>query len=199
MEKLTKLSSRLSNLRTLWGLKQNQMAEKMCISAPYLSELESGKKKDLSEMLARLISYEFLVTPEWVKTGVVNTVLAAKIQHERQRKYQYAKDAAADLGVPTKFLQAIEAGEISPSDIMLDKIATLYGVNKYQLLDNTLKCVSAVKSTGDDTLDREVAENMHVPSDIKEIEKLLLNDPDAVPLVKQLLIGRAAARELMKP
>lgn len=164
-----------------------------------MSAIEKKKKTEISPSLTKLIACEFLCTPEWVKTGEVSGILASKLQHERQRKYELVKDAAADLGVPAKFLQAVENGQIAPSDTFLKKMAALYSLNKYQLLDEALKYVPSARSTGDDTLDREVAENMHVPSDIKEIEKLLLNDPDAVPLVKQLLIGRAAARELMKP
>lgn len=188
---------RLKFLREILGLTQAEIAAEYGTKQQYWASYETGTK--VPHSFLQTVAAKAPVSTDWLLTGNVNKVLAGKLQQERERKKLKAEDVAQKLGTTKDFIYAAEGGQIGLSDNFITEIAALYGVNKYHLLDNTLKFVPAVKSTGDDTLDREVAENMHVPSDIKEIEKLLLNDPDAVPLVKQLLIGRAAARKLMKP
>jgi len=88
--------------------------------------LENGKNKRFGESLLRLICAEFSVSPEWVKTGIVNRerwndvynailVVTPTISFARQ---------AARVGVPEKFFREIYDGNIMPSENLFAKIVT---------------------------------------------------------------------------
>jgi transcriptional regulator with XRE-family HTH domain len=63
------LSSRIKKIRDNVGLSKKEFALRLGISAPYATELESGKAKTVSKTLAKLIEYEFRFNMHWVLTG----------------------------------------------------------------------------------------------------------------------------------
>lgn len=193
------LGGRIRVLRNVFRKSQIQIAHILGVkTAVAVSKYETNQRTpDMSKLLT-LAEY-FCVSFDWLCNGKTQNNAGPKLGRARNRAGLSIENAACLLDTPEDFLKAIEETKFVPSQKFLSQMCALYKCNMYEVFDETINNVPVHTSTGDDTLDREVAENMHAPRDIKEIEKLLLNDLDAIPLVKQLLLGRAAARELMKP
>lgn len=69
MEKIDNLGSRIKIIREASNLSKKDFASRLEISAPYATELESGKAKSISKSLAKLIEYEFGYNMHWVLDG----------------------------------------------------------------------------------------------------------------------------------
>lgn len=67
--KIDKLCIRIKIIRESAGLSKKNFAAKLEISAPYVTELESGKAKSISNSLAKLIEYEFGYNMNWILKG----------------------------------------------------------------------------------------------------------------------------------
>ncbi len=122
------LNDRIAFLRGLWGYKKVQMAAVLSISGPYLSEIESGKKSNLSGTLLKLISSTFFVSVNWIITGYVSRELRNQLETARLNKGLSVRDVASNLAVPEEFICHIEYGNIDPSETLLEKLFTLYGI-----------------------------------------------------------------------
>lgn len=68
-EKLVELKNRVTFIRESHNLSKTLFAERLGISGAYVTDLESGKNKNISKTLAKLIFYEFGFNPEWTLTG----------------------------------------------------------------------------------------------------------------------------------
>lgn len=156
-----------------------------------MSELESGKKKDISSTLAKLMAFELGCSYEWLIHGDVKPFIGDKLMRARthNRNKLALEQAANTFAVPQKLLLKIEAGEIAPSEDLLNKMCALYGVNKYQVLDEKAKLTPAGRSTGDDTLDMMVLE-------YREVLDLLRKNPEQKERITDFLKGIEAKRQM---
>jgi transcriptional regulator with XRE-family HTH domain len=79
-------AERIRLLRNRAKLKQKEMALRLAIAPPYLSELESGKKTNPSPEVIQRICSEFSVTPSWLlgegDTATKEQVMAAISKHD---------------------------------------------------------------------------------------------------------------------
>jgi transcriptional regulator with XRE-family HTH domain len=68
-EDLAQLKNRIKKIREIFNLSKSGFAKKLGISPAYVTDLESGKKNNISLPLAKLIFYEFGINPDWLLTG----------------------------------------------------------------------------------------------------------------------------------
>ena len=68
---MTFLGERIKKVRKQADLKQSEFAERLLVSASYISKIESGKEIP-SDIFIRLISLEFNIPFSWLKNGVDN-------------------------------------------------------------------------------------------------------------------------------
>jgi transcriptional regulator with XRE-family HTH domain len=66
--KVKKITDRLKKIRTTLNLSQREFSKRMFISQSLYSDIESGKV-ELKERYVRLISSQFNISIDWIKTG----------------------------------------------------------------------------------------------------------------------------------
>ncbi len=66
---LNQLKERIKKIRKTFNISKSEFAKRIGISPAYVTDLESGKKTNISLPLAKLISYEFGINPDWLLTG----------------------------------------------------------------------------------------------------------------------------------
>lgn len=65
---MTTVGERIKEVRRKKNIKQKEFAERVCVSASYISKIESDKEAP-TDMLLKLISLEFHISSEWLVTG----------------------------------------------------------------------------------------------------------------------------------
>lgn len=62
------INERIKESRSVLGLTQVKFAERIAISSSYLADIENNKKT-ASERIIRLLSAEFKINDQWLRTG----------------------------------------------------------------------------------------------------------------------------------
>lgn len=65
---MTHVGERIKIIRKMNNIKQKEFAERVSVSASYISKVESGKEVP-TEMLLKLIALDFKVSLEWLRDG----------------------------------------------------------------------------------------------------------------------------------
>ena len=63
------VGERIKTIRKMNNIKQKEFAERVSVSASYISKVESGKEVP-TEMLLKLIALDFKVSLEWLRDGI---------------------------------------------------------------------------------------------------------------------------------
>lgn len=192
-----KISSRIKLLRSVWELSQDAISEIIGVPQPNWGRYErEGDEQKIPQSFLIKCSTNLFVDCNWLLFGSTNKSLCEKIKATSHR-FGKRSEFAALLGVPPRFIQAIENHEISPSEEFVVKMAHALHLNKYELLAAVNPHVAAMHTTGDDRMDYDIIANdpQGLTSEQKEIIAMLKSDPGATDQVLKLLRGRKMARE----
>jgi transcriptional regulator with XRE-family HTH domain len=173
---------------SVYGGTQEEMGILVGVSQQQWQRYESGKTAKVPNAFLRKCEELLSVSLSWMIEGTVTPALGKKIKAIREKELKTKGKFAESLGVPEKFIDAVEAGKIEPSGLWLDALCKKYSSNKATLLDESqLQSGSTV-----------VMENSNPYYAVKEHEtvlRLLNDDPEAEPFVIDLLRARKATRE----
>lgn len=63
------IGERIKTIRKMYNIKQKEFAERVSVSASYISKVESGKEIP-TDMLLKLIALDFKVSLDWLRNGI---------------------------------------------------------------------------------------------------------------------------------
>lgn len=112
---VTMLNKNLFLLRSIYEMSKVSFGKSLGVSGQYISMLESGANKRVGQTVSMQIERIYHVSPEWLLTGEVNENYIYEITHAIQSTLSTAEALAKKLSVPVAFVNAVLAGEISPS------------------------------------------------------------------------------------
>jgi transcriptional regulator with XRE-family HTH domain len=75
---------RIKEIRTTLGISQREFAKRIYITQSFYSDIESGKKK-ANERIIQLVSTQFNVNKDWIKTGEGEIFIAPPPDIRRER------------------------------------------------------------------------------------------------------------------
>lgn len=81
------IGKRVKDLRTLLKITQKDFADRLFVSASYISKVESGKENP-TDMLIKLIALDFNISLDWLKTGKGNMRLQKGDSDYFDREYE---------------------------------------------------------------------------------------------------------------
>jgi transcriptional regulator with XRE-family HTH domain len=143
------LKNRIIFLRSLYQLKQNVFAEKVGLTASYVSALEHGKRTELSQISTMLISQVFKCSEEWLIKGEVNKPLCKAIGKLIHLNFDNIESLISITHTSKAYLDAVADCEISPST---EVVRALQDAGLLKGEEATETCVS------DSTKDKEITE-----------------------------------------
>ena len=110
----------------------------MLVSSSYISKVEAGKEIP-SDIFLKLISLEFGISYDWLKTGddnskeaftkVENVTHINKIKEVRKKNNMTQQEFANSLGISRPHLSKIESSKENASDSVIKLISKLYDVS----------------------------------------------------------------------
>lgn len=111
-------------LRQVYGLSKAAFGKKVGLSGQYVSMLESGKNKKMSQPAINQVCSVFHVSPDWLISGIIDKNVLYEISSTLRINSDRINvaDLAQRLSVPMAFIQGIVDGEISPSDDFFKRI-----------------------------------------------------------------------------
>lgn len=186
------VGERLRYFREVMGMSQAQIAKLFQESQSNWARYETGTR--IPHTLLIELNENAFIDTDWLLSGRVNTTITNKLEHERRARFNTQREAALAIRIPEKLLAAIESGCIQPSNELVSTIAASFGINKYMLLNEAFKYHPTIKSTGDDTIDRAVAEQLTLSKTEQEIIRLLKEMPENGEIVLNFLRGKAAEK-----
>jgi transcriptional regulator with XRE-family HTH domain len=114
--------------RSLYGLSQSKVANLIDVPQQSYARYEAGIIDKIPYTIMSKLALVFNVSPDWLLTGTINknhhAAIVAVYQSGRlfDNKPISAGFLAERLGVPEPFIQAIIAGDISPSQEFYDRM-----------------------------------------------------------------------------
>lgn len=90
------LGERIRKIRKDCALTQNEFAERMLVSASYISKIEAGKEIP-SDIFLKLMSLEFNIALDWIKTGDGAEDIFVDKYDYFERNQDYNTDVKKDL------------------------------------------------------------------------------------------------------
>jgi transcriptional regulator with XRE-family HTH domain len=122
------ISKTIACLRRVYSLKKVDFAKLVGISGQYVSRIESGDNKKISETLTKQIVTNFNVSRNWLLEGTIN-----KDRHEYLKGCSILNklpivEVSRELAVPEEFIRAIINGELSPSDEFWSKLLAAFNL-----------------------------------------------------------------------
>ena len=90
------LGDRIKKIRKDCAITQNEFAERMLVSASYISKIEAGKEIP-SDIFLKLMSLEFNISLDWIKTGEGSDDILADKYDYFERNHNYNIDVKKDL------------------------------------------------------------------------------------------------------
>lgn len=91
---MSEIAERFKELRKTLGLTQKSFGERILVSPSYVSKLEAGKE-EASNVLIKLIAYEFNISYDWITEGTKPMFLNANDYDSLDRGHSaYYKDIA---------------------------------------------------------------------------------------------------------
>lgn len=90
------IGERIKIIRKMYNIKQKEFAERVSVSASYISKVESGKEVP-TDMLLKLIALDFKISLDWLKDGIGEIKESSKgfdtiTDEGLNSKYQTMKD-----------------------------------------------------------------------------------------------------------
>lgn len=85
-EKLVELKDRIKYLRESLNYRKSEFADILKISRSYITDIEKGKNKNISDKLAELIKLQFNVNPRWLLTGEGEMFVEPKAKLQKESK-----------------------------------------------------------------------------------------------------------------
>ncbi len=90
------LGERIKKIRKDCFLTQSEFAERMLVSASYISKVEAGKENP-SDIFLKLMSLEFNISLDWLKTGKGTKEITIDNYDYFERNSDYSDDVSKDL------------------------------------------------------------------------------------------------------
>ena len=125
---------RLKEARKKLGLSQKERAEKLEVSAAYLSLIETGRQPlsvPIAEKLYRLYGTDF----EWLYYGKhAETSAGGRLKAIRKQLGLTQKELAEKLDISSAYIGFMETGHMEISRPTIEKMEMLFGVRRQWLI-----------------------------------------------------------------
>lgn len=131
------IQNRIKEIREYFGLTQAQFALRIKTSAGFVSLAETGRKNVSKEIIKRICTV-FSVNESWLVNGEGEMTDAAPVDRKNigQRISQIRKgkklkqdEFAVAIGYSKQHISYIETGRLNPSNELIQKISSVFGVN----------------------------------------------------------------------
>lgn len=103
------LGARIREIRKDNAITQSDFAERMLVSASYISKVESGKEQP-SDIFLKLMSLEFNISLDWLKTGEGKKKITDTRYDYFERNQNYNFEVAKELVNFQKIIQTLPKG-----------------------------------------------------------------------------------------
>jgi hypothetical protein len=126
----TTLGERIKTIRTENKLTQKELADRMSVTAPYISQIEKNKEEP-TEMFLKLFSYEFNVSLNYIKNGFYDDSL-------NDNKEGYLKKYKEGLDILNRIVQSTEDKDLQYITETFTYFVSLISGNGYTLENRTI-------------------------------------------------------------
>lgn len=92
------LGERIKEIRKECSITQNDFARRMLVSASYISKVESGKETP-SDIFLKLMSLEFGISLDWIKTGKGSKKITKDSDDYFERSSDYSEDIDKNFNI----------------------------------------------------------------------------------------------------
>lgn len=127
---------RLKMTRKKIGISQKDLAEKLQVSAAYISLIETGAQP-LSAPIAQKMQELYGTDPWWLLYGKTPRGEKSRLRQARDELGFKQKDLAAKLGISAMYLGMMERGDQPLSVPVASKMQDLFGISASWLLLGT--------------------------------------------------------------
>lgn len=119
-----------------------ELAQKVGVSASYLSEIEQGKKKPSMKTIKRIcdaldIAPGSLMPAECTQDESAEIFLGEKLRMSRARKEWNLTETSEKAGISPAYLSQIERGQVNPSIDVLKRLAEVLDVSLPVVMNRT--------------------------------------------------------------
>lgn len=118
------LGDRIKKIRKDCAITQNEFAERMLVSASYISKIEAGKEIP-SDIFLKLMSLEFNISLDWIKTGEGSDDILVDKYDYFERNHSYNIDVNKDLVNFQKIIDSLPKSINSSIFFMLEEYSHL--------------------------------------------------------------------------
>lgn len=169
------LGERIKIIRKDYAMTQNEFAERMLVSASYISKIEAGKEMP-SDIFLKLMSLEFNISLDWIKTGNGSKKILIDEFDYFERNQNYNIDVKKDLVDFQKTLDNLPRSIDSSIFFMLEEYSHLLKSEYLTESQKTLiaSIIADIFSSITEIVDKFFTINRNDPKDFFRFEQFFI-------------------------